>query len=173
MNRSLVAYGMGEPTSVIELNMRDETMDFQQQKIAGMSDEDAHRHEVMRQRLNDPDEKKQFRKAYAFKVGADYSTLKPFCEDITVAIDGFADNTDIVRAKLELALAEYDSDKDVLVVIGRSIDNLMVGMIVTQKVLKKPKARQSFAIAVYYGFSYRFYEVYLDPTIETHRIQVK
>lgn len=150
-----------------------EPMNFQQQRVHTMSDEDALRQELMRRRLENPDEKKQFRKAFAFKAGADYSTLKPFCEDIIVAIDGFADHTDVVRAKLELALAEYDSDRDVVVVVGRSIDNLMVGLIVSEKVRQKPYARQSFAIAVYYGYSYRFYEVYLDPTIETQRIQVK
>lgn len=148
-------------------------MNFQQQRVQHMTDEEAHRHELLRRRLEDPDEKKQFRTAYAFKAGADYSTLKPFCEDVVVAIDGFADHTDIVRAKLELALANYDSDKDVIVTVGRSIDNMLVGMIVSEKVRQKPSARQSFAIAVYYGFSYRFYEVALDPTLETRRIQVK
>jgi hypothetical protein len=173
MKRSVVAYGVDEPTLVIEVDTGEEKMSFQQQRIQNMSDEDAHRQELMRRRLENPDEKKQFRKAFAFKAGADYSTLKPFCEDVIVCIDGFADHTDVVRAKLELALADYDSDRDVLVVIGRSIDNLMVGLIVAEKVRQKPNARQSFAIAVYYGFSYRFYEVYLDPTIETHRIQIK
>lgn len=151
----------------------DKKMNFQQQRIHNMSDEEAHRQELLRRRLEDPDVKKQFRRAYAFKAGADYSTLKPFCEDIIVAIDGMVDNTDVVRAKLELSLADYDSDRDVIVVVGRAIDNLLVGLAVAEKVSHKPAARQSFAIAVYYGFSYRFYEVYLDPTIETRRIQIK
>lgn len=159
--------------TALTFDTEETAMEFRQERVKHMSDDDAHRHELLRRRLDNPDEKKQFRKAFAFKAGADYSTLKPFVEDVVVAIDGFADNTDVVRAKLELALSGYDSDRDVLVVIGRSIDNLMVGLIVAAKVAQKPKSRQSFAIAVYYGFSYRFYEVFLDPTIETHRIQVK
>lgn len=173
MKRTIIAYGVDEPTLELEIDTEAGPMSLRQQQAQNISNEDAYRQELMRRRLDNPDEKKQFRKAFAFKAGADYSTLKPFCEDIIVAIDGFADSTDTVRAKLELALSEYDSDKDVLVVIGRSIDNLMVGLIVAEKVRQKPNARQSFAIAVYYGYSYRFYEVYLDPTIETHRIQIK
>lgn len=149
-------------------------MDFREQKFKQMNQEDAHRQEILRRRLQDPDTKKQFRNAYAFKVNADYSTLKPFCENIIVALDGYVDHTDMVRAKLELALADYDSDKDVIVTIGRSIDNLLVGFLVAEKVRQKPKSRQSFAVAVYYyGRTYRFYEVYLDPTIETQRILIK
>lgn len=145
-------------------------MNFQQQRIQNMSDEDAVREELLRRRFDNADEKKQFRNAFAFKAGMDYSTLKPFCEDVVVAIDGFADNSDVIRAKLEIAFKDYDSDKDVLVVVGRAFDNMMVGLLVCQKVAQKPKSRQSFAIAVYYGFSYRFYEVHLDPTIETRRL---
>lgn len=147
-------------------------MDFRQQRVKSMGEEDALRQELLRRRFENPDEKKQFRNAFALKAGPDYSTLKPFCEDIVVAIDGFADHADVIRAKLEIALKDYDSDRDVLVVVGRAFDNLMVGLLVVQKVLQKSKARQSFAIAVYYGFSYRFYEVFLDPTIETRRIFV-
>lgn len=174
MKNIAMAYQIGAPTIELEIDTQGaEYMDFRQQRVKNMSDEEAHRHELLRRRLEDPDEKKQFRTAYAFKIGVDYSTLKPFCEDIRVVIDGLVENNDIVRAKLELALADYDSDKDVIVVVGRAIDNLLVGMIIAQKVLQKPYARQSFAIAVYYGYSYRFYEVSLDPTLETRRIQIK
>lgn len=131
------------------------------------------REDLLRRRLQNPDEKKRFRNAYAFKSGADYSTLKPYCEDIVTVVDGFSEHLDIVRAKLELGLKNYDSDKDVLVTIGRSIDNMLVGMIVAQKILEKPKARQSYAIAVYYASHYKFYEVYLDPTIETTEMQYR
>lgn len=173
MKRTIYAYGVDEPTLELEIDTEVRPMNFQQPIVQNTSQEDAHRQELMRRRLEDPDVKKQFRRAYAFKVGADYATLKPFCEDIVMAVDGFVDHTDVVRAKLELALSEYDSDKDVIVVVGRAIDNILVGLIVAEKVRQKPIARQSFAIAVYYGFAYRFYEVYLDPTIETHRIEIK
>lgn len=134
------------------------------------TNEVAYRQELLRRRLEEPEEKKQFRTAYVFKAGADYSTLKPYCENVVTVLEGNAEAIDVARAKLELALADYDSDKDVIVTIGRSIDNLMLGLILAEKVRQKPIARQSFAIAVYYGFSYRFYEVYLDPTVESHRI---
>lgn len=153
--------------------VKDREMDYREQRIKNLTDDEAHRDEILRRRLINPDEKKRFRNAYALKAGMDYSTLKPFCEDIVMVVDGFADHIDIVRAKMELALREYDSDKDVLVVVGRSFDNLLLGMIVSQKILQKPKSRQSYAIAVYYGFSYKFYEVFLDPTIEAHEIYMK
>jgi len=155
---------------MIDVGEIQENMNLQKQPIAS---EESRRQDYLRRRLEDPDKKKQFRKAFAFKAGADYTTLKPFCDEIIVAVDGYIEPVDVVRAKLELAMADYDSDKDVIVVIGRSIDNLMVGMIVAEKVRQKPKSRQSYAIAVYYGYSYRFYEVYLDPTIETHLLQKK
>jgi hypothetical protein len=153
--------------------VKDREMDYRKERIQNLSDDEIHRDEILRRRLINPDEKKRFRKAFALKAGMDYSTLKPYCEDVVMAVDGFADHIDIVRAKLELALREYDSDKDVLVVVGRSFDNLLVGTIVAQKVLTKQKSRQSYAIAVYYGFSYKFYEVFLDPTIEAHEIYMK
>jgi len=132
----------------------------------------AEREEILRRRLTDPDTKKNFRHAYTFKVGYDYSTLKPYCEDIIQAVDGYAEHIDIARAKMEVALQDYDSDHDVLVMAGRSFDNLLVGMIVVQKVLQKPKVRQSFAIAVYYMNRYKFYELPLDPTLESHEIYI-
>lgn len=156
-------------------------MQYRQQKIDEITaqtkkerfNEEVLRQELLRKRLNDPDTKAQFRKAFVFKIGGgdyDYSTLKPFCEEIVLAVDGFAEHLDKVRAKLELALADYDSDKDILVMVGRAIDNFLVGTIVAQKVLQKPKARQSWTIGVYYHDRYKFYEVFLDPTIESHEV---
>lgn len=138
-----------------------------------LTEEERHRNELLRQRINDPDIKKQFRNAYVLKASMDYSTLKPFCENIVLATDGYADHVDRVRTKLEFQLQEYDSDQDVLVMAGRSIDNLLVGIIVAQKILQKPKARQSYAIAVYYNNYYKFYQLFLDPTIESYEIYTK
>lgn len=148
-------------------------MDYRQQRILNLAEEEIDRDEILRRRLIDPTEKKRFRNAYAFKVGWDYSTLNPYCENIIVAVEGFADHTDIIRAKLELAMKDYDSDKDVIVIVGRAFDNLLTGMFVAQKVLEKPKATQSFAIAVFYNFYYKFYEVFLDPTVETRELYFK
>lgn len=145
-------------------------MDYRQQKIHSLSEEELKREDILKRRILDPDVKRKFRNAYAFKAGWDYSTLNPFCENIIMATEGFADHIDRSRAKLELAMKDYDSDKDVVVVVGRSFDNLLVGTIVAQKVLKKPVAFQSYAIAVYYNFSYRFYQVFLDPMIESYEL---
>lgn len=152
---------------------KENKMDYRQQRINELSEGDLERSEILRQRLIDPTTKKRFRNAYTFNVGANYQTLKPYCENIIVAADGYADHVDIVRAKIELAMQDYDSDKDVLVVIGRSFDNLIVGMLVCQKILEKPKARQSYAVAVYYNSAYKFYEIFLDPTIESHEMYLR
>jgi hypothetical protein len=147
--------------------------DYRRKRIDALENAELERDEILRRRIMDPTERKRFRNAYAFKVGADYGTLFPFCENIIVATEGYADHIDITRAKLELALKDYDSDKDVLVGIGRSLDNLIVGMLVVQKILQKPPSRQSYAIAVYYNFSYRFYEIFLDAAIAAHEIYTK
>lgn len=147
--------------------------DFRQQQAEEYKRERSVRQELLRRRFNDPDVKKTFRNAYTFKIGMDYTTLSPYCENIIMATEGFADQTDRAREKLEKALSDYDSDKDVIVVVGRAFDNLLVGMIVAQKILQKPIARQSFAIAVYYASSYKFYEIFLDPSIESHEIYIR
>lgn len=149
---------------------RQPTEDYRKKRIEKLSEDDLERGEILRRRLLDPTVKKRFRNAYALKAGANYQTLKPYCENIIMAADGFAEHPDIARAKLELAMKDYDPDKDVLVVIGRSFDNILVGLIACQRLLEKPKVRQSFAVAVYYNFSYKFYEVSLDPEIETREI---
>lgn len=131
------------------------------------------RAELLRNRLTDPTAKKMFRNAYCFKVGYDFSTLKPYCENLVMVTDGYSDHLDNVRAKLELGLQDYDSDKDVIVLAGRVIDSLLVGQIVTQKILQKQKIFQSYAIAVYFNSSYIFYQIYLDPTIEAHEMVTK
>lgn len=145
-------------------------VELERQQRESYQRERVHRNHLMDQRFRDPTAKKIFRNAYVFKIGADYSTLKPYCENVIVATDGYVDHMDNVRNNLETQLADYDSDKDVIVMIGRAFDNLLVGMIVTQKVLQKPKHRQSFAIAVYYQAHYHFYEVALDPSIESHEV---
>lgn len=149
-------------------------MDTRQPKQKTYTEEELERveerNELLRKRLKDPTAKKMFRNAYCFKAGYDFSTLKPYCENVVMVADGYSEHIDIVRAKMELGLAEYDSDKDVVVMAGRAIDHLLVGQIITQKILEKPKAFQSYAVAVYYNSSYIFYQIYLDPTIETHEM---
>lgn len=131
--------------------------------------------EVLRQRLDEMEDKrkKQFRYGYVFKRGVDFSLLEPYCEHVIIATDGIADPLDKARLKLELSLRDYDPSRDLIVIYGRSMDNLLAGMIVVQKVLEKPKAYQSYAVAVFYDSYYRFFEVFLDPTIESHEIYTK
>jgi Zn-dependent M32 family carboxypeptidase len=148
-------------------------MGYRQRKIQDLAEKDLERGELLEKRFRDADEKRVFRNAYAFKVSYDYSTLKPYCENIILATDGYADHLDKSRAKLEVAMEDYDPDKDVIVVVGRAFDNLLVGMIVAQKVMEKPKARQSYAIAVYYDYHYSFYQVFLDSSIESYEILTK
>lgn len=145
----------------------------QQQRMKNMSEEEAERFEFLSRRLKNPDEKKMFRNAYCFKSGYDFSTLKPYCENLVLAYDGYSDHIDIVRKKLEDELAGYDSDKDLIVLAGRVIDHLLVGQIITQKILLKPKAYQSYAIAVYFNYRYIFYQIYLDPEIHAEEMLTK
>lgn len=145
-------------------------MTFKDQRIKNITDEELRREQILRDRINDPDKKKMFRNGYVFKAGWDYSTLNPYCENIIQATEGYADHIDRSRAKIELNLRDYDSDKDVIAIVGRAFDNLIVGTLIAQKVAQKPVARQSFAVAVYFDFSYTFYQVFLDSTIETYEI---
>lgn len=165
---------MGISIEGLRSNMQGVDMDHRaQQRVKNMSEEEMERTELLKKRLLNPDEKKMFRNAYCFKAGYDFSTLKPYCENIVMVTDGYSDHIDNVRARLELGLQEYDSDKDLIVLAGRVIDHLLVGQIITQKILEKPKAYQSYAIAVYFNYSYIFYQVYLDPTIEAHEMVTK
>jgi hypothetical protein len=145
-------------------------MDYRQTKVPIYSEEETERSELQKKRYADPDVKRKFRNAYCFKVAYDYSTLKPYCENLIMATDGYGDHLDLVRARLETNLVDYDSDKDLIVPAGRTIDHLLVGQIITPKILEKPKIRQSYSIAVYLNYSYKFYMIYLDPTIDTHEV---
>ena len=128
------------------------------------------RREVMQKRLSNPDQKKLFRNAYCFKVGYDFSSLKPYCENLVMVTDGWSDHIDNTREKLEKGLEDYDSNKDLIVLAGRVIDHLLVGQIITQKVLEKPKAYQSYAVAMYLNPNYIFYEIYIDPATPSQEI---
>lgn len=131
------------------------------------------RREVLQRRLRDPEAKKTFRNAYCFKAGYDYSALGPYCENLIMVSDGMTDHIDNTRRKLEQGLSDYDSDKDVLVMAGRVIEHMLAGQIVTQKVLQKSKPYQSYAIAMYLNPNYIFYEIFLDPTVESREVAVR
>lgn len=142
-------------------------MNWKQQQY----DDEIEREAILERRFSDPTEKKQFRNAYYFKAGNyDYSSLAPYCENLVMATEGYGEHVDVTRRKLRNALAEYDSDKDLIVLAGRVIDHLFAGQIIYEKVLAKPKHKQSYAIAIFYNGSYHFYMVALDPGIETYEI---
>lgn len=129
--------------------------------------------EVLQKRISNPDQKKLFRNAYCFKVGYDFSSLKPFCQELIMVTDGWSDHIDNTREKIEKGLADFDSNKDLLVLAGRVIDHLLIGQIVTQKVLEKPIAYQSYQVAMYLNPAYVFYEIFIDPTIPSQEIDSK
>lgn len=131
------------------------------------------RRQLMQKRLANPDQKKLFRNAYCFKVGYDFSSLKPYVENLIMVTDGWSDHIDNTRAKIEEGLADYDSNKDLLVLAGRVIDHLLVGQIVTQKVLEKPKAYQSYQVAMYLNPNYVFYEIFIDPSTPSQEVDSK
>lgn len=131
------------------------------------------RRQALHERIFDQDAKKPFRNAYTFKVGYDFSSLKPFCENIIMVTDGLSDHINNTRMKLVEGLKEYDSDKDVIVLAGRSIDTFLTGQIIAGKVAQKAKPYQSYAVAVFLNPNYIFYEVFLDPAIETHEIRTR
>lgn len=142
---------------------------FTSEEISRMND----RRKVLVDRITDQDTRKPFRNAYCFKAGYDFSSLKPYCESLIMVTDGWSDHIENSRAKLILGLEGYDSDKDVVVMAGRSIDHFIAGQIVTEMVLRKPKVHQSYAIAVYLNPNYIFYQIYLDASVPAHEIITK
>jgi hypothetical protein len=131
------------------------------------------REKITEQIISNSEQKKLFRNAYCFKIGYDFSILKPYCENIIMVTDGLVDHIDNTRRNIERGLADYDSNKDLIVLAGRVVDHLLVGQVVTQKVLKKPVAYQSYQIAMYVNSYYKFYEIYLDPNIQTREVDSK
>lgn len=123
-----------------------------------------------RRRFQDPDEKKQFRNAYCFKAGYDFSALKPYCDELIIVIDGLGDHFDKIRPRLEKGLADFDPNKDLIVPAGRAVDHLFIGQILAAKLADKPKAQQSYALAVYIYPDYIFFMVPLDPNQESYEI---
>lgn len=145
-------------------------MEYPVNSMVGSSSEQE-RVELMRKRFVDPEEKKQFRYAFCFKAGYDFSSLKPYCEEIKMVTDGMGDHFDKIRARIELGLMEYDSDKDLIVPAGRAVDNLFVGQTIAPKILQKPRVNQSYAIAVYTDYRYIFFMIPLDAALESYQIR--
>jgi hypothetical protein len=131
------------------------------------------RRKLIEQRISNSEQKKLFRNAYCFKIGYDFSILKPYCENIVMVTDGLVDHVDNTRRNIEKGLEDFDSNKDVIVLAGRVIDHLLVGQVVTQKVLKKPIAYQSYQVAMYVNSYYAFYEIFLDPSIPSQQVDSK
>ena len=146
-------------------------MNYRQAREDELSEGDVERMELLKRSFIDPDQKKPFRTAYCFKA-YNFSSLKPYCEDIVVAIDGYGDHIDKIRAKLERMLKDYDPDKDLIVPVGRATDNVLVGQIVAQKVALKPKIQQSYVMGIYLDWSYKFYQIHLDPSIESYELML-
>lgn len=115
---------------------------------------------------------RKFRYAFALKPGFDFSSLKPYCDRIVYATDGYGDNVDNIRDQLEESLAKFDRSKDVIVPTGSAIACVLAGSIV-QRIVSEQKDRSedsSYAMAVYYEGSYKFYRVFTEGDSDSYEI---
>lgn len=132
---------------------------------------------LTQRKYTDQDEKKKFRYAYVMKPSFDFGGLKPFCEKIIFAVDGWGDHVDNIRDQLEKALSEFDDGKDVIIPVGTPYINMLAGSIVQRKILEKnPASKASYAMGIYArpdplapGFYY-FWRVASDPAVESYEI---
>jgi len=74
-----------------------------------------------------------FRKAICAKPGFRYSALKPYCNKIEFATDGFVTDVADLAAQISEAFNDYDPDADVLVPTGTGIVNILIGYYIANK----------------------------------------
>lgn len=115
---------------------------------------------------------KKFRYAFVISPGQfDFSPLKPYCERIIYATDGFSDTLESIREQLEESLVRFDPDKDVIVSTGKSVPSVMAGMIIMRHIMRSGrKSWDSVVFSIYQGGTYVFWRVPLDPDREIYNI---
>lgn len=126
----------------------------------------------MQRDFSSRDVKKQFRHAYVLKANFNFSALKPFCERIIYAVEGYGDHIDNVLDQLEESLSDFDADKDVLVPVGNAYINFLAGVVLQKKLIeKRPAKDSSFSMAIWTADSgYKFWIVNVDQQMESYEI---
>lgn len=115
-------------------------------------------------------EKKKFRHAYVLKPSFNFSPLKPYCEKIMYATEGYADNLEDIRKELETSLSEFDDERDVLVPVGAAWTNLVAGMVIQRLIMQREQRRPSIALGIFSDGDYNFWRFHLDGETETYEI---
>jgi hypothetical protein len=115
---------------------------------------------------------KKFRYAFVISPGQfDFSPLKPYCDRIIYATDGFGDSLESIREQLEENLIRFDPDKDVIVSTGKSVPSVMTGMIIMRHIMNSGRKNwDSVVFSIYQNGGYVFWRVPLDPDKEIYDI---
>lgn len=120
---------------------------------------------TMQRNYQDRDDIKKFRHAYVLKASFNYSPLKPYCERIIFATDGLGDHVDNLKDQLEESLANFDSDKDVLIPVGSALVNFIAGTVLQKKLSEKAGTKKvNFAMGIWSEGDYKFWNVYTDTS---------
>lgn len=124
--------------------------------------------------------KKKFRHAYVLKPSFNFSPLKPYCERIIYAVEGYANAVDILRTELETSFANFDAERDVLIPVGSAQINLLAGTVLQRLISEREPIRPSFAMGIYsrpdsedgewVQGDYIFWRVHLDGVTESYEI---
>lgn len=119
---------------------------------------------------NQETDKKKFRHAYVLKPSFNFSPLKQYCEKIIYATEGYATELEEIRKELEISLADFDDELDVLVPVGAAWSNLVAGMIIQRMIAAKGDRRPSIALGIFSDGDYNFWRFPLDGVTETYEI---
>lgn len=115
-------------------------------------------------------ERRKFRHAYVLKPSFNFSPLKPYCEKIVYATEGYAESPDVIRAELEASFSEFDENRDVLIPAGQTLTGFLAGMTLYRLIIEKGERRPSIAIGVFKEGDYNFWRLHLDGVTEDYEI---
>lgn len=127
--------------------------------------------EILPSRYQDPDLEKKFRYAYVMKPNHNYGALKPFCQRIVFAVDGWGDNIDKIRKELEASLLDFDDKKDIIIPAGNSYINMIAGSIIQRKLSEKYSDKNiSYMMGLWLEGTYIFWRFYSNSEMESYEI---
>lgn len=115
-------------------------------------------------------EKRRFRYAFVLKPSFNFSPLKPYCEKIVYATEGYAESPEVIRAELEASFSEFDENKDVLIPAGQTLTGFLAGLMLQRLIMERGERRPSIAVGIFAEGDYNFWRLYLDGVTEDYEI---
>lgn len=75
----------------------------------------------------------KLRTGYILKPGFSFRALRPYCQSIVYATDGYRTAIDEIAAQLSAAFVDFDPEKDCIVPVGNAITNLLAGYLLAAR----------------------------------------